>query len=189
MKVLKWILIVLGALALLFFFVVSPYMRTQTKKHSPEKAAAFVNKDLDLNLSVYYNSPSKKGRTIFGDLVPYDQVWRTGANEPTTFTTITPIRIKDRDLPAGTYSIWTVPGEKSWIVMFNKTIPDWGVSMSFSGMKPSWDKDSDAVRVEVPSANLPQVVENLIIDFELREQLYLTLAWDTTKIGVPISRY
>ena len=80
MKVLKWILIVLAALALLFYFVAMPYLKEQTKKNSPQKTVVYTENGMDLTLK--YSSPFKKGRVIFGELVPYDAVWRTGANEP-----------------------------------------------------------------------------------------------------------
>ncbi|WP_394749809.1 DUF2911 domain-containing protein [Spongiimicrobium salis] len=187
MKFLKWTLIVIGVLALLFFFVIGPYMKTQTKKHSPEQSATYVDQDSKLDLLVNYNSPSKKGRVIFGELVPYDQVWRTGANEPTTMTTNSTIAVKGKNLPAGTYSIWTIPREKKWTVIFNSNIPDWGVSLGVNGMEPSWDEAHDVIKVEVPVEDLKEVVENFTIDFTVEDQLYLTLAWDTTKVRVPIS--
>ena len=84
MKVFKWIAIVLVAFLLLFFFIGMPYLREQTKKHSPEQNVHYTKNGFDL--SVNYSSPFKKNRVIFGQLVPYDQVWRTGANEATEIT-------------------------------------------------------------------------------------------------------
>jgi len=82
-KFLIWTLGILAVLALLFFFVLGPIMRSQTKKHSPEQTVTFTQNNQDIR--VFYCSPSKKGREIFGALVPYNEVWRTGANEATTY--------------------------------------------------------------------------------------------------------
>ncbi|MEO0528208.1 MAG: DUF2911 domain-containing protein [Bacteroidota bacterium] len=186
MKFLKWLLIVLGVLALLFFFVIGPYMKKQTKKHSPETTISYTKNGLDL--SVNYSSPSKKGRVIFGELVPYDAVWRTGANEPTTFTTASDIKIIDKDLPSGTYSLWAKPNKQHWDIMFNSDIPDWGVTISSGGRETTRKPESDVVKVQVQVENLSAAQESFRINFEDDGQLYLTLSWDTTKVSIPINR-
>jgi len=185
MKFLKWFLIIVVVLVGLFFFVIGPYMKTQTKKHSPQLTATYHKQGM--NLAVAYSSPYKKGRVIFGELVPYGETWRTGANEPTTLTTETPIKLKGQNLPAGTYAIWTQPNAKSWTVYFNEKVPDWGVSASLDGMKPDHNSQYDIVTVEVPVKQLTQSVESFTIAFEEEPQLQLTLTWDTTKIGIPLS--
>ncbi|WP_276167580.1 DUF2911 domain-containing protein [Zobellia alginiliquefaciens] len=186
MKFLKWILIVFAVLGLLFYFVVSPYMRTQTKKHSPEHTVNYVKNGMDL--SVNYSSPSKKNRIIFGELVPYDMVWRTGANEPTTFSTKTDIKIKGENLPAGTYSLWTRPGRQSWSVIFNKNIPTWGVSILSGGKETTRVIDKDVIEVEIPTEQTSQTVENFTIDFDMQHELFMLMSWDRTLIKVPISK-
>lgn len=186
MKILKWILIILAALLLLFYFVGMPYLREQTKKHSPEKTAAYTFKGFDL--SVNYNSPFKKGRVIFGELVPYDVVWRTGANEPTTFETRSDIFVVDKALPAGKYSLWTKPGKESWTVMFNSEIPDWGVTISSGGQETTRDPEQDIVQVEITVEQLNESVESFTIDFQDEGQLYLRLYWDKTQVKVPLNK-
>ena len=185
MKFLKWALIALGVLGLLIVFLGIPYMREQTKKHSPQKTGTYAQDGL--NLSVAYSSPFKKGRVIFGNLVPYDAVWRTGANEPTTFTTETEITIVDKTLPAGTYSLWTRPEKEEWTVMFNTEIPDWGVTLSSGGRETPYDPEYDAVKVTVPVSVLSREQESFLIDFEKSEYLYLTFSWDRTQVKVPIN--
>ena len=182
MKFLKWLVAVIVVLVLLFFFVVQPYMIKQTKKHSPERTAAYTEMGYDLTVS--YSSPSKKGRKIFGGLVPYDIVWRTGANEPTVFTTKTDISMGGQTLPAGEYSLWTTPSVEQWTVYFNNEIPDWGVT--FSGV--ARDAQYDVVTVQVPTQNTESPVENFSISFEQDATPELVLAWDQTKIAVPISK-
>lgn len=186
MKKFKWILIGLAILIALVMFVGMPYMQEQTKKHSPEVTNTYSKNGMDL--SINYSSPSKKDRVIFGELVPYDIVWRTGANEPTTFTTASDIKIIDNSLPAGTYSFWTKPGMDSWEVIFNSEIPDWGVTILSGGKKTTRNPEADVVTVEVPSEQIPTVQEKLNIGFEDGEQLYLSLSWDQTKIKVPINQ-
>lgn len=186
MKVLKWILIVLAALILLFFFVGMPYLKKQTKKNSPEKTAAYTMNGFDL--LVRYSSPYKKGRVIFGELVPYDTVWRTGANEPTSFETRSDINVIDKALPAGKYSLWTIPGKDSWTVILNKEIPDWGVSLTSGGRETTRDPAQDIIQVVVPVENLAQPVESFTIDFEKGDQLFLRLYWDETRVKVPLNK-
>ncbi len=186
MKKLKWIVAILVILIALVMFVGMPYMQEQTKKHSPEKIATYTQNGLDLKVN--YSSPSKKGRVIFGELVPYGVVWRTGANEPTTFTTTSDIKIIDKELPAGTYSFWTKPGKESWEVMFNSEIPDWGVTIMSGGKETTRNPKTDVINVEVPSQQISSVQEKLDIEFEDSGQLYLTLSWDQTKIKVPVNK-
>lgn len=186
MKYLKWGLIVLGLLTLLFFLVLRPYMREQTKKNSPEKVATYDRDGFDL--IVNYSSPSKKGRTIFGRLVPYDQVWRTGANEPTTFTTASNIQIGDKKLPAGTYSLWTIPGIDQWKVIFNEDIPDWGVTVLSGGSETARLPEKDVLEVEIPSEETEESVENFTIAFKGKEDLYMSIAWDKTNVEIPIKK-
>jgi hypothetical protein len=186
MKVLKKLLIALLVLGALFYFVGIPYLQSYTKKYSPETTTTY---DFDgTELQVHYSSPSKKGREIFGALVPYGKVWRTGANEPTTFTTSTGIKIIDKPLPAGTYSIWTIPNKESWKVIFNKEVPDWGVTLSSGGRETTRNEAADVLQVEVPVRTLSQTQENFTISFEDKEQSYLSFAWDRVKINVPLSK-
>lgn len=186
MKKLKWIFLAIVALVALVFLVGMPYMKEQTKKISPEITNTYTKNGMDL--SINYSAPFKKGRDVFGGLVPYDAVWRTGANEPTKFTTATPIKIIDKVLPAGTYSFWTVPGQNSWKVIFNSEIPDWGVTILSGGKETTRNLEADVLVVEVPSEQLATVQEQLSMIFEYDNQLYLALSWDQTKIRVPINK-
>lgn len=189
MKLRKWLLglvIFIGILFLLFKFVGWPMMKEETKKISPQETATYNQNGLDLSVS--YSSPLKKGRVIFGELVPFDKVWRTGANEPTTLTTATSIRIIDKELPAGTYSLWTIPGKESWKVILNKEIPEWGVTLISRGKDTTRNPDEDILQVTVPVRSLSSLKENLDISFKDIDQLFLTLSWDETEIQVPINK-
>lgn len=186
MKILKWILGILVVLGLLFYFVAMPFLRTQTKKNSPETTTTYTEGSYDL--LVNYSSPSKKGRIIFGELVPYDNVWRTGANEPTRFETKTALTIKGKTLPAGKYSLWTIPREKNWTVIFNNEIPDWGATLSSGGSEATRNPEMDVLQVEVPVIIMTQPQESFTISFDQYNGLFLTLAWDTTKVQVPLNQ-
>ncbi len=188
MKLIKRIFIIIALIVALVYLVIIPYIHQEAKKFSPAKTAQLELKGS--SLEVEYSSPSKKGRIIFGDLVPFGKVWRTGANEPTTFSTTQNIKIIDKTLPAGKYSLWTVPNRNSWKVIFNTQIPDWGVTR-VDGNQTTHDPRFDYLTVEVPVKTLENPVENFSIDFEhlkegIQQQDYLDLAWDTTKIMIPI---
>jgi hypothetical protein len=192
MKKWIWISAVLFVLALLLYFVGIPYLKSmpivqKALRKSPEKTAIYTQNDL--SLSVTYSSPSKRGRVIFGELVPYDKVWRTGANKATVFVTATDITVMGNSLPAGSYSIWSIPRKDNWSVIWNKEIPKWGTTYDRNGNTvPLRNPDEDFLEVQVPSMVLPQSEKSFTIAFENEDQLYLTIYWDTTKIKVPINK-
>lgn len=141
----------------------------------------------DLKLKVSYNRPSKREREIFGALVPYDKVWRTGANEATTFECNKDLKIEGMLLPKGKYTLWTVPRDSVWTVMFNTQQYEWGVNEK---MEPMWDPNYDYINLEVPVEALDTTVEKFTIAFDnTTGNLALTLAWDQTKVAIPISPF
>lgn len=93
------------------------------------------------SVEIRYGRPSVRGRQIFGDLVPFGEVWRTGANEATPFSVSTPVEVEDKALDAGTYSLFTIPGADSWTVIFNEDANQWGAY--------NYDSNGDVLRVEV----------------------------------------
>jgi hypothetical protein len=122
----KKFLIVAGvavALLIILGVVAKFFVNQHDKSFSPEEEVAFTSSDL--NIRVFYNRPFKKGREIFGGLVPYDKVWRTGANEATTFETSKDLLIEGKTLKKGKYSLWTIPGEETWKVIFNSEFGQW----------------------------------------------------------------
>ena len=186
MKILKWIGIVLLAIILLSYFVGVPYLKEQTKKYSPEKTARYSQSGLELE--VRYCSPSKKNREIFGGLVPYGQVWRTGANEPTTFSTNEELEIGGTKLAPGTYSLWTIPNPEQWTFILNAEVPDWGVTLLSGGGQTTRNAEADVVNTMVSTMDLSAPQEALLLEFkENPDGLYLSLSWDQTEIQVPIN--
>ena len=125
------------------FHSVANYAKTN-KKSSPEKSVTYSKGEMKLDL--FYCSPSKKDREIFGGLVPYNEVWRTGANEASTFTTNKDLMIAGQPLPAGKYTLWTIPNETSWKVIFNDIMYGWGVK--FTDQKAARDPDRDVLVVQ-----------------------------------------
>jgi Protein of unknown function (DUF2911) len=180
-KFLKRTLIVLGVLAVVLF-VAFQILQVQTKKASPEATVEYKN---GVNISVFYCKPSKKGREIFGGkVVPFSKVWRTGANEATTFTTDKNLTIGGKVLPAGKYTLWTIPEKDSWTIIFNKKQYDWGVS--FGGVA-SREEAEDALQVVVPVETTENVQEQFDISVVDQPALSLILAWDKTKVVVPMT--
>ena len=139
----------------------------------------------DLKLEVNYNRPSKRDRAIFGALVPYNKVWRTGANEATTFSCNQPLMVDGLMLPKGDYTLWTVPMDSTWKVMFNSKQYRWGVNEK---NEPMWNPNYDVISIMVPTEELDTVVEEFTIAFDnTTGHLKLTMAWDQTKIEIPLS--
>lgn len=91
-------------------------------------------------ITIKYSRPSMRGRKIMGDLVPYGQVWRTGANEATTLITPVALRIGSADVPAGEYTLWTLPSEGTWKLIINKETGQWGTN---------YNADKDLVRIDM----------------------------------------
>lgn len=178
----KWMriaLIVLGVLVLAAFFGYRN-MIASTKKHSPERVASFEQGGQ--KIEVVYSAPFKKDREVFGSLVPLDEVWRTGANEPTLFETATDLNIGGQSLPAGHYTFWTIPGKDRWTFIWNSKDYGWGID--FSG-KAQRKPEFDVLKVEVPVEQLTEVVEQFTIALEGEEPI-LSLSWDRTRASVSL---
>jgi hypothetical protein len=179
-KKIKWVLIILVSLALLIGLVFK-FMQYETKKASPEANVSYTKDGKDL--SVFYCRPYKKSRVIFGLLVPYNKVWRTGANEATTFSTATEIEIGGKKLPAGKYTLWTIPGKEGWTIIFNKKQYGWGISY---GGEASREAEYDALEIRVPVQHIPETKEQFTISFDDTDDLQMLLEWDQTRVAVPI---
>ncbi|MBU2915264.1 DUF2911 domain-containing protein [Reichenbachiella agariperforans] len=174
---LKKILWVLGSVVILFGTFVM-YGILTTKQHSPPGLATFTQNDL--NIKVDYCRPFKKGRDVFGDLLPYDTYWRTGANEPTIISFGQDVVFGGETVKAGSYRLYTVPGQEMWTVVLNSELEKWGY----------WEPDPalDVLRVEVPSETYPCCQEQFVIQFPQTEQgTEMVLIWDDVQVKVPIT--
>jgi hypothetical protein len=130
------------------------------------------------DIEVVYARPSARGRKVFGGLVPYGEVWRTGANTSTKITFSTAVKFGTQELPAGSYALFSIPGDREWTVIFNKVVGEWGAY--------TYKPDNDALRVKVSSAPLAEAVESFEIDISdiATESATLNLAWEKTRVPV-----
>jgi len=178
-------LIIIGSVLLILLaaaLIVPGILKNSTKKHSPEEIVKFSKSGA--NIEVFYNRPYKKERVIFGELVPYDETWRTGANEATTFETSKDIKVGGKKLKKGKYTLWTVPGEDNWEIVFNTKMYGWGVSLSLDP-KSQRETEFDELIVTVPVQKENQVLEQFTISFqELANSAEMILAWD--QVSVPV---
>ena len=178
MKYLKIIILIVALIIGAVFVYVS-----MSPPKSPLDSASFKNELHDLE--VVYSRPYKKGRLIFGDaeneaLVPYGKYWRTGANAATTFMTSSDITFGEKEISAGKYRLYSIPGPKSWSIFLN-TEPD----KYFAIMEP--DKTKDLIELVVNSFSTDDLIEQFTIDFANDSTgVSLNLKWDTTLISIPI---
>jgi hypothetical protein len=179
----KKFLLVLGIILVVILGVLTYFRMFYTKSFSPEDQVKF--EDGDVKISVVYNRPSKKGRVIFGELVPYGKVWRTGANEATTFETNKDLTFGDKTLKAGKYTLWTIPVEQTWTVIFNSESGQWGVG--FNG-EANRDPGKDVLTAEATSVSIEKEFEQFTIALEnMGGEHELTFIWDKTLVSLPFS--
>lgn len=131
------------------------------------------------HLVVDYGRPSKRRREIFGGLVPFDAVWRTGANEATHFRTDRDLTIGSIRVPRGTYTLWTIPARDAWTLIINRQTGQWGTD---------YDKTKDVGRTPMNLSTLTAPVEQFTIAIEAARDGsgLLTMRWDTTEASIPI---
>lgn len=181
-RFLKWLMLFLAIVAIGVFCYSYLNDGLFKKSLSPKDTVEF--KLNDLRLEVFYNRPSKRGREVFGALVPFNEVWRTGANEATTFKTNKNLKVGLDSLKAGKYTLWTIPNDTAWIVIFNSKLYDWGVDETMNAMR---EPAFDAINLSVPIEKLNSRVEQFTIAFDnSTDNLFLTMAWDDTKVIVPL---
>lgn len=163
--------------------LVKHVQHTEEKSLSPEEQVSYS--DGELRLSVFYNRPSKRGRKIFGELVPFRQVWRTGANEATVFETNKPLSIEGKNLAPGKYSVWTIPDSTTWTVMFNSEYGQWGINHKGEINR---DPARDVLSVPVQAVTQDRTFEQFTIEFQkVGEEAEMVFMWDNTVVALPIS--
>lgn len=169
------IILLLGGITLFF-------IRKQTKSFSPEDNIEFTQNGSSIN--VFYNRPSKRNRIIFGGLVPFDKVWRTGANEATTFETDKDLNFGTKTLKAGKYTLWTIPRQENWTIIFNSEYGQWGIDFNGNANR---NPEKDALQITVPALQQDKEFDQFTIFFEKGEEAEMILAWDKTLVAVPFS--
>ncbi len=145
----------------------------ESKANRPSPPRTATGNVGDVEVKINYGSPSVKGRQIWGGLVPYGQVWRTGANEATTISFSKTTSVEGKKLAAGKYALFTIPGENQWTVIFNAVAEQWGAY--------EYDPSKDALRGEVaprPAGESAEALEFAVKDGEI------VLRWE--KLEVPI---
>ncbi len=126
-----------------------------------------------------YSSPRMKSRTIYGYLVPFGKVWRAGANEATTFATSSDLLVQGKTVPAGAYTIFTVPAPDKWTLIINKKTGEWGIPYKY-------EKD-ELARDDMKVSTLPNPVENFTISYDRSGNgCSLQMDWETTRASVDL---
>jgi hypothetical protein len=127
-----------------------------------------------------YSSPRMRGRKIYGELVPFGEVWRTGANDATTFVTSADVVVGGKTVPAGSYTIFTVPAADKWTLIINKKTGEWGIPYKYAS--------DELARIDMKVSKLPAAVENFTIAYDKSAGgCTLRLDWETTRASVDIS--
>ncbi|SNR29447.1 DUF2911 domain-containing protein [Hymenobacter mucosus] len=170
----------LWLLALVFFAgnAQAQTKMSEDKSKRPSPPATVTGGTGATAFTIEYSRPSAKGRTVFGGLVPYGKVWRTGANEATTFEVKQAVKINGQALPAGKYALFTIPTEQEWTIVFNKTAAQWG---SFK-----YDQAQDALRVTVKPTKASTPVEQFTITSDKAGTV--TMAWENAQASFKVTK-
>lgn len=148
---------------------------------SPADIASYPagGRDANKKVKVIYSRPQLKGRSL-ADLAPAGQVWRTGANEATEITFYQDVTVGDKAVKAGTYSLFTIPGEGSWTIILNNKLNQWGAY--------SYDESADVARIQAKSSQGSESLEAFSMGYkEADNGVHLVMGWGTTRVAVPIS--
>lgn len=149
----------------------------QDKATKASPAAKATGKAGSASITIDYSQPSVKGRKIFGDLVPFGKVWRTGADEATVFETDSDIKVEGKTLPKGKYGFFTIPGENEWTIIFNKTWNQWGAFR--------YVQNDDVLRVQVKPAIGGTLTEMMKITVDGGN---VDIAWEKTKVSFKVTQ-
>lgn len=130
------------------------------------------------DVEIVYSRPGVKDRQIFGGLVPYGEVWRTGANSATKISFSTAVKLNGTDIPTGTYGLFTIPGEKEWTIIINKGAEQWGAY--------KYDEKADVVRFKATPIQISRPIETFTIEFNLirDDSAMLNIVWDKTLVPI-----
>ena len=172
---------IVGGSFVLVLAVAASSLRAQQDKSKRPSPPATAQCELagGKTVTVDYSSPRKKGRNVFPEVVKYGEVWRTGANEATTFVTTGDVMVGSTHVPAGSYTLFTLPGKDKWTLIISKKTGEWGTA--YPG------ETEDLARVEMKAGTSSAPVENFTISFEKAGNgCNLKLAWDTTTASVTV---
>ncbi len=146
---------------------------------SPLEIVTFKSPE-DTYVKITYGRPQKRDRAIFGELVPFGKVWRTGANEATEITTTADITLAGNPVPAGTYTVFSIPEKDKWTIILNKELGQWGAYR--------YDESKDLIRFTVPTKQMADLYEPFTIEFEQNaNDVLLKMMWDRTGVEIPVA--
>jgi len=159
--------------------VLTAILAAQQNKPASPPGEATLKFDDGKTVTIQYSRPSMRGRKIFGGLVPYDEVWRTGANAATSLKTDVDLNIGGANVPAGSYTLYTLPGMSSWKLIINKQTGQWGTDYS---------RDQDLARVDMKVTQRPSGLELFTISFDKASgnSATLKLEWENTIASVDV---
>ncbi|MBZ9778214.1 DUF2911 domain-containing protein [Psychroflexus sp. CAK8W] len=160
-------------------FSVFAYSQIETPQPSPNST---LTQNVGLSeVMVAYSRPSANGRVVFGELVPFDKQWRTGANENTIITFSDDVEVQGQLLSAGSYAVFSVPKKDNWDVFFYEDIDNWGLPVT-------WNEDAVVAMINVPTKTLNHHVETFTIGVDNinLEKAHLKISWEKTMVEVPI---
>lgn len=175
MKVVRFLLPVLLTIG-----IATACLVAQDKPPASPPGEASVKFEDGKIITIKYSRPSMRGRKIYGELVPYGKVWRTGANAATSLATDTALEIGGTAVPAGNYTLYTLPGQTSWQLIVNKQTGQWGTK---------YDESQDLARIPMKVSQLPSAMEQFTIALDKTgaKSATLKLEWETTNASVDIT--
>lgn len=163
----------------LFVVAVTASVNAQIKTPQPSPAAKVEQKVGLTDVTLEYSRPAMRGRTIFGDLVPFGKVWRTGANANTKITFSTPVTVNGTKLKKGTYAIYTIPNKTSWEIMFYSDANNWGTPRT-------WDDSKVVAKATAQVITLPMKIESYTMTFDdlTNDSASLGILWENSYVSV-----
>lgn len=148
-------------------------------KPRPSPLEMVTMKYEDTYVKITYCRPHKRGRNIFGDLLPYGEVWRTGANEATEITLTGAVKLGGQQIKPGTYTLFSIPEKDHWTIILNSELGQWGAY--------NYNSKLDVIRFDIPTSTTEEVYEAFTIEFEQKAQsAELVMMWDRTKVTIPL---
>ena len=169
---------VLSLVALMGALTLTAKAQIQTPQPSP---TAKLTQTVGLTeVTVDYSRPGMKGRAIFGDLVPFGTIWRTGANASTKITFSDDVKLGGKEIPAGTYALYSIPGETDWTIIVHNNLTLWGAG--------GYDEADDLVRFTVKPTKTQATHESFTIDIHSFDanKATISLMWENTKVDLPL---
>lgn len=162
-------------IAIVLFLGFTVHAQTDKSKRPSPPAEATQTLKSGAVVTISYSQPSLKGRALGKDIAPFGKVWRTGANEATVFETTKDLKIGNSTLPAGKYSLYTIPGEKEWTVIFNKAWKQWGTV---------YKETEDALRITAKSEKSDKMMEQMT--FEIDKSGEVQLLWGDLEMNFKV---